>query len=72
MATARSASNFSQYWLNHKANLSQLLQFVKRYNCIPATSVLCESKFSIAGYIQRKTRSSLSSSALRYTMVLRE
>ncbi|CAF2180976.1 unnamed protein product [Rotaria magnacalcarata] len=72
MSTAGSSSKFSEYWCQHEMLLPQLSQFVKKYNCIPATSVPSESAFSIAGYLQRKARSSLSSTALRYSMVLRE
>ncbi|CAF1216161.1 unnamed protein product [Adineta ricciae] len=72
MATNRSQSDFAKYWLQEEKNLPKLLQFVKRYNCIPATSVPAESAFSVAGYIQRKTRSSLSTTGLRYSMILRE
>ncbi|CAF5076479.1 unnamed protein product, partial [Rotaria magnacalcarata] len=72
MSTAGSSSKFSEYWCQHEMLLPQLSQFVKKYNCIPATSVPSESAFSIAGYLQRKARSSLSSTALRYSMVLSE
>jgi hypothetical protein len=71
MATARTKSSFSNYWCQHEVLLPQLSQFVKRYNCIPCTSVPSESAFSIAGHIQRKARASLSSTALRYLMILR-
>jgi len=71
MSTARSYSNFSDYWRQHEANLPQLSKFVKRYCCIPATSISSEAAFSIAGHIQRKSRSSLSSTTLRYLMILR-
>jgi hypothetical protein len=72
MATAGSCSTLSQYWCQHEEILPQLSQFVKRFNCIPAISVPCEAAFSIAGHVQRKARSSLSPTALRYSMVLRE
>ena len=39
---------------------------------MPATSVASESSFSIAGYINRKERSSLSSSQLRMTMCTKD
>ena len=72
MATARTIPHFSDYWNHHRTLLPQMVQFVQRYNGIPATSVPSESAFSIAGHIQRKSRSALSSTSLRYLMVLRE
>ncbi|CAF4738828.1 unnamed protein product [Rotaria socialis] len=39
MSTAGSSSKFSEYWCQHELLLPQLSQFVKRYNCISATSV---------------------------------
>ncbi|CAF3607092.1 unnamed protein product [Rotaria socialis] len=72
MSTAGSSSKFSEYWCQHELLLPQLSQFVKRYNCISATSVPSESAFSIGVYLRRKARSSLSPTALRYPMILRE
>ena len=37
-----------------------------------ATSCASESAFSIAGYLQRKARSSLSSMTLRFSMLCKE
>ena len=45
---------------------------VQRTMNIPGSSVPCESTFSIAGYIRRKERCSLSSAAMRYSMVLKD
>lgn len=72
MSTAGSSTTFSEYWCDNETVLSKLSRFVKLYNCIPATSVPSESAFSIAEHYQRKARSSLSSTALRYFMVLRQ
>ncbi|CAF4093339.1 unnamed protein product [Adineta steineri] len=72
MATAHLSSNFAEYWLQKEEILPQLLQFAKRYNCIPTSSVPSESAFSLAGHVHRKARSSLSSTAIRYSMVLHE
>ncbi|CAF1428545.1 unnamed protein product [Adineta steineri] len=72
MATAHLSSNFAEYWLQKEEILPQLLQFAKRYNCIPASSVPSESAFSLAGHVHRKARSSLSSTAIRYSMVPHE
>lgn len=66
------ATEFQQFWRNHYRQLPRLASLVRRYCILPATSVACESAFSIAGFIQRKQRSSLAPSALRYLMLLRE
>ena len=42
-----------------------------KFNIIPATSVASESSFSIAGFIQRKQRSSMSSEMLKCPIVLK-
>ncbi len=62
--------DFQHIWHQHATGLPKLAGLVRRYNCIPATSVPCESSFSIAGYINRKERSSMSSRSLRYSMCL--
>ena len=72
MSTAGPSSSFREYWCQNEIILPKLSQFVKLYNCISATSVSSESAFSIAGYYQRKVRSSLSSTALRHSMILRQ
>lgn len=65
-------NDFQKFW---QANCSQLpiLATIARKCCIiPSSSVASESAFSIANFIQRKERSSLSSKYLKYSMVLRE
>ena len=37
-----------------------------------ATSVSCETSFSVAGFIQRKERTRLTSNSLRYQLVLKQ
>jgi hypothetical protein len=64
--------DFSSFWINHRARFSRLYRVAQRINIIAATSVPSESIFSIAGFIARKQRTSLSSSSLRYLMVLKE
>ena len=64
--------DFSSFWINHRARFSRLYRIAQRINIIAATSVPSESIFSIAGFIARKQRTSLSSSSLRYLMVLKE
>ncbi|CAF1319316.1 unnamed protein product [Adineta steineri] len=64
--------DFSEFWSQHQHRLPLMSTTVKRVNIIPASSVPCESMFSIAGYIRRKERSSLSATAMRYSMVLKD
>lgn len=70
--TVPSGTTFSQYWCQNEMFLPNLSKLAKYYSCIPCTSVPSESAFSVAGYIQRKNRMALSSTALRYSMVLRK
>ncbi|CAF1008181.1 unnamed protein product [Brachionus calyciflorus] len=59
--TAISGKNdFSKFWAENSSNLPILTSIVKKTNVISATSVPSESAFRIAGYINRKDRSSLS------------
>lgn len=64
--------SFGTYWNNNKERLPILSSIVRQYNIMCATSIHCESAFSVAGHIHRKNRSSLAPSTLRYTMLLRE
>ena len=52
--------------------LTKLSATIKAINIICATSCPSEAAFSVAGYIQRKNRSRLSSKNLRYSMMLKE
>ena len=64
-------SDFSSFWINHRARFFRLHRIAQRINIIPATSVPSKSIFSIAGFIARKQRTSLPSTSLRYLMVLK-
>ncbi|CAF1650266.1 unnamed protein product, partial [Adineta ricciae] len=64
--------DFTEYWEKNQSRLPILASIVRKYNIMCATSIECESAFSIAGYIQRKNRSSLAPATLRYSMILRE
>jgi hypothetical protein len=64
--------DFASFWLQYKERFSRLYHVALRVNIIPATSVPSESIFSIAGYVARKQRTSLSSKSLRHLMVLKE
>jgi hypothetical protein len=52
--------------------LLQLFEQAIKVNTICATSVPCESCFSVAGYIQRNERIRLSSDSLRYQLILKQ
>ncbi|CAF1233944.1 unnamed protein product [Rotaria magnacalcarata] len=64
--------SFQEFWSSYEMELPRLAALVRAYNIRPASSVASESLFSIAGYVQRKQRSSLASNTLRYSMVLRD
>jgi hypothetical protein len=64
--------DFSSFWVQYRERFSRLYRVAQRVNIIPATSVPSESIFSIAGYVARKQRTSLSSTSLRHLMVLKE
>jgi hypothetical protein len=55
---------FRKFWYENKFKFSRLVEVVKKYSIIPASSVASESAFSEANYIQRKERASLSSKNL--------
>ena len=64
--------DISSYWRNNSSKLPLLASLVRKYCIIQATSVASESRFSIANYVGRKERASLSSRNLRFSMILRE
>lgn len=72
VATRNLYPTFSQYWCANKDRLPILSSFVRKYNIMCATSIDCESAFSVAAYLHRKSRSALAPSTLRYSMILRE
>ena len=63
---------FASFWIQYRERFSRLYNVARRINIVSATSVPSESIFSIAGYVARKQRVSLSSTSLRYSMVLKE
>ncbi|CAF1359117.1 unnamed protein product [Rotaria magnacalcarata] len=67
----KTKENFKQFWSTHRHSFPRLVTLVHRYCLVPATSVASESAFSIAGFVARKQRSSLSSRALRHLLVLK-
>ena len=62
---------FEIFWQKHSEELPSLSKIMGKFNIIPATSVASESSFSIAGFIQRKQRSSMSSEMLKCSIVLK-
>ncbi|CAF4960902.1 unnamed protein product, partial [Rotaria sp. Silwood1] len=72
MSTYKQSTDFETFWNQKQYMLPILTSFVRRYSIIPATSVASESAFSVAGYVQRKQRSSLSPTTLRYLMLLKK
>ena len=63
---------FSSFWSSQEERLLIMSSVVCRISIIPASSVPCESTFSIAGSIHRKERCSLSPRAMRYSLVLKD
>jgi len=68
---AKSSDDFQEFWAAHHEQLPRLSKLVRRTNIIPATSISSEALFSVASYLNRKQRSSLSSKTLRYLLVLK-
>ena len=63
---------FEEFWITYEAELPQLAVRVRSFNIRPASSVASESLFSVAAYVNRKQRCSLSPDALRCSMILRD
>ncbi len=63
---------FNDFWMMFKSVLPRLFEQVTKINLLSATSVPAESIFSIAGYVQRKERSRLSSKMLRFLILTRQ
>ncbi len=72
VSTSAGYTDFQTYWNEKKAVLPILSSYARRYNTVPTTSVASESAFSVAGYIDRKQRASLSTTTLRYLMLLKQ
>ena len=72
IAKATSGCDFQPFWNTHQSLFPRLAQLVRRYGIVPATSIASEAAFSIAAFIQRKQRSSLSPLTLQYSMVLKD
>ena len=69
--SAISIENFQEFWIENGKRLPRLANLVRTVNIIPATSISSVALFSVASYINRKQRSSLSSKTIRYLLVLK-
>ncbi len=69
--STKSAKSFREFWTEYDTKYPRLSYLVRRTNVIPATSISSEALFSVASFIQRKQRMSLSSKTLRYLLVLK-
>ncbi|CAM4892820.1 unnamed protein product [Rotaria socialis] len=69
---AKQMPNFQQFWTHFGAELPDLARVAKYFSSMQVTSYSSESSFSMSGYINRKNRCSLSSSALRFSMCLKK
>ncbi|CAF1464354.1 unnamed protein product [Adineta steineri] len=72
ISSSETYTDFQTYWNENKDRLPILSSYARRYNCVPTTSTASESAFSIADYIDRKQRASLSTTTLRYLMLLKQ
>ena len=61
---------FQDFWIENESEIPHLANLVRSFNIRPVTSVASESLFSMAGYVNRKQRCSLSPDMLRYSMLL--
>ncbi|CAF3812608.1 unnamed protein product, partial [Rotaria sordida] len=68
---AQTSNDFKEFWTTNSKQLPRLASLVRRVNIIPATSMSSEALFSVANFLHRKQRSSLSSRTLRYLLVLK-
>ena len=63
---------FKEFWSVNDKKLIRLSSVFKEVSIIMGTSCPSESTFSIAGYLQRKARSNLSSKNLRFSILSKE
>jgi len=61
-----------KFWTLNNQVLPRLCDLVLKINIIMSTSCAAESAFSIAGYIDRKSRARLSSKTLRFSILSKE
>ncbi len=68
----RSEDLFKKFWKLAENELPLLYKLSIKFNTFCSGSVPSESSFSVAGYQQRKERSSLDSKTLRFEMIARQ
>ncbi|CAF4018115.1 unnamed protein product [Rotaria magnacalcarata] len=68
----KNEQSFASFWKKYVNLLPQLSNMARRYGSVPASSVPCESSFSIANHIVRKTRTSLTPKNLKYSLFLKD
>ena len=71
-ANSEATVSFNEFWYKNEKKMPLLASLVRKYSFIPASSVASESAFSVAGYVNRKELSNLSSRNLTYSMLLRD
>ena len=54
VGTARSGTDFQEFWITHEKSLLRLARLVRRTSIIPATSVASKELFIIASFLNRK------------------
>ncbi|CAF1086166.1 unnamed protein product [Didymodactylos carnosus] len=64
--------DLSTFWLEHEQRLPILSYIAKKFLQIPMTTVPSESAFSVAAYITRKNRCSLSPTTIKYSLFLKD
>ena len=60
------------WWRARKQNYSNMIQLVKKYLCIPATSTQAERVFSALGFLLNKRRLCLSGSNVNAQLFLHD
>ena len=63
---------FEDFWKANASTMIKLSETVRKICIINATSCPSEAAFSVAGYLDRKSRAKLSSKTLRYTMLMKD
>ncbi|CAF1136143.1 unnamed protein product [Didymodactylos carnosus] len=64
--------DFMSFWSEYSSSIRDLSKLARKYMAITATSAPSEQAFSIANYVARKNRLSLSSKSIKYTMYLKD
>lgn len=68
----KNGHDHTSFWRLHKESMPILANLARKYLAISASSVPCESMFSISNHVLRKNRLALTSKNIRYTMFLKD